>query len=236
MDPWIEQFYAIAGFGGVAFYLGSYAALQLGFLNGQGYAYAFLNVIAASCVLISLIEAFNLSSALIQGFWIFISAVGIARYYYLTHRIKFTDEEAEFLQTALPEISKIKARKLLDLGFWITGEPGAVLTEEGKTVEHLIYLASGQAEVQSGEKVIAVCEERSFVGEITALSGEGATASVVLAAPSRYLAIPAERLRDVLRRDGEIRANIEACVAGQVMNKLKLSNQALAQAAETPAS
>lgn len=54
-----------AGFVGLAAYLGSYAALQLGFLNGQGYPYALLNTLAAACVLLSLIEAFNLSSALI---------------------------------------------------------------------------------------------------------------------------------------------------------------------------
>jgi len=31
----------VAGFIGVIVYLGSYAALQLGLLNGQGYSYAF---------------------------------------------------------------------------------------------------------------------------------------------------------------------------------------------------
>ena len=59
----------IAGIFGVGFYLGSYASLQLGFLKGDGYAYAILNALAAGLVLLSLKEAFNLSSAVIQVSW-----------------------------------------------------------------------------------------------------------------------------------------------------------------------
>lgn len=36
---------------GVSLYLGSYAALQTGFLRGQGYLYPAINMAAASCVL-----------------------------------------------------------------------------------------------------------------------------------------------------------------------------------------
>jgi hypothetical protein len=59
------DFYNAIGIAGVALYLGSYAALQVGLLRGQSYAYASINLAAASCVLISLTQNFNLSSALI---------------------------------------------------------------------------------------------------------------------------------------------------------------------------
>ena len=70
----------VAGIAGVGFYLGSYTALQLGMLRGDGYAYAILNAAAAALVLLSLKEAFNLSSAVIQVSWIVISLVGITRH------------------------------------------------------------------------------------------------------------------------------------------------------------
>lgn len=227
--------YEFVGFLGVALYLGSYAALQLGFLNGQGYPYAALNLAAASCVLISLLEAFNMSSALIQAFWIAISLIGIVRYYLLTHRIRFTPEEEAFLRDALPNLSRIKGRKLLDQGYWVSGEPGTVLIEEAEPVAHLIYLASGAADVSASGRPIAVCEGNTLLGELTAISGEPATASVVLSQPSRYLAIGAEELRALLGRDGEIRANLESCVAGHMLRKLKASNQTLAQAQQAQA-
>jgi hypothetical protein len=108
--------YELAGLGGVFLYVGSYGALQLGFLNGHGYAYASINLIAASCVLTSLAKAFNLWSALIEISWITISVVGMVRFYYLMHRIRFTPEEQAVVRDVLSSAPKIKARRFLDLG------------------------------------------------------------------------------------------------------------------------
>jgi len=216
----------VAGFIGVIVYLGSYAALQLGLLNGQGYRYALLNTLAAGCVLISLLHAFNLSSALIQISWIAISVVGMARFYFLTHRVRFTEEETTFLDNVLPGLPRIKARKLLDLALWISGESGTVLTVEGKRPPHLVFLVSGEAEVLSNGEVIALCQPNSFVGEMTVMSDEVATATVSLTQASRYLSIAAEELRALVRRDVDVRVHLENCFAHQVKQKLVASNRA----------
>ena len=52
--------YEAAGLLGVAFYLGSYAALQFRIIGAEGYSYPFFNFMAASLVLISLFESFNM--------------------------------------------------------------------------------------------------------------------------------------------------------------------------------
>ena len=67
------------GLVGVAFYLGSYASLQFGIIDGKRMIYPFLNVMAASCVLVSPFENFNMSSLLIQVSWITISLYGISK-------------------------------------------------------------------------------------------------------------------------------------------------------------
>lgn len=74
----INDLYRIAGLLGFFFYMASFAALQFRMLDGQGLAYPFLNVLAASLVLISLAGEFNLASALIQVSWITIGLSGIA--------------------------------------------------------------------------------------------------------------------------------------------------------------
>lgn len=74
-----EALYDWAGYFGVAFYLISYTCLQLGLIRGSGYAYALMNLTAASLVLVSLTVKFNLASSIIQIMWIVISAFGIAR-------------------------------------------------------------------------------------------------------------------------------------------------------------
>lgn len=75
--------YEILGLAGVVFYLGSYAALQFDILDAKGIAYSLLNFLAASSVLISLLENFNFPSLLIQVFWIAISLYGIAKLMFL---------------------------------------------------------------------------------------------------------------------------------------------------------
>lgn len=69
----------VFGLLGFATYLGGFGALQFGLLDGNGKSFAWINVIAASFVLISLYDAFNLASALIQVSWIIIGYVGIVR-------------------------------------------------------------------------------------------------------------------------------------------------------------
>lgn len=216
-----------AGIAGVGFYLGSYTALQLGMLRGDGYAYAILNATAAALVLLSLKEAFNLSSAVIQVSWIVISLVGITRHYILTHRARFTDEEKAFIESALPGMEKLKARKLLDLGTWVDMVSGTVLTEAGAPVSHLFYLAKGAAEVISDGVKLANLKEKSLIGEITALSGDPSTGTVLLTEPSRCLMIPSGALRELLKRDTDIRMQVDACFAGHVKEKLVRSNKAL---------
>ncbi len=74
-----QPLFDLVGMFGVLFYIGSYAALQLGRLDGNSLAYSLLNGCAASLVLISLTRNFNLASAVIQILWITISLVGIWR-------------------------------------------------------------------------------------------------------------------------------------------------------------
>ena len=64
----------LIGVAGSMTYLVSFALLQFGSLDGNSRAYTLLNITAATLVLMSLTEAFNLASAVIQVSWI---AIGV---------------------------------------------------------------------------------------------------------------------------------------------------------------
>jgi hypothetical protein len=119
---------------GVAFYVGSYAALQSGLIRGSSYTYAILNLIAATLVLISLTHAFNAASAIIQVFWILVSIVGITCIFLLTHRNVFSTDEREMLDDVFPLMPTSMARRILNQGEWSKLEPDTILTEEGPPV------------------------------------------------------------------------------------------------------
>ena len=106
-------------------------------------------------------------------FWesllVVVNAVQLAITWHQNRTAKFSDEETVFMQGHLPGLSLSDRRKLLNRGLWISGEIGTELTTQGQPVDHLVYLASGQAMVISGGHPVAVCEPGTFIGEMTAL-------------------------------------------------------------------
>ena len=62
---------------GVALIVLAYLGLQIGRLDGRAMSYSVMNGLGASLILVSLWFNFNLSSFIIEIFWLAISGVGI---------------------------------------------------------------------------------------------------------------------------------------------------------------
>ncbi len=219
--------YDIFGLIGVIVYISSYFSLQAGIVKGEGYLYASLNTVAATCVLLSLVNNFNLSSTIIQVTYIAISIFGMTRFYLLSHKIEFNSEERAFLSIAAPNLQKLHARKLLDLGNWQTTEVEFPLTNEGETITHLHFLLDGEAAVSVSGKRIANLDACSLVGEISYLSKMPASASVTLTKPSRLFSIDTAILDKFLIRNQQVRSELEASIANQISGKLIRANKTL---------
>ncbi len=216
------------GIGGVALYLLAYALLQLGLLRGSGYSYTLLNMSAASCVLVSLLEEFNLSSFLIQISWILISIVGLFRMFLRDRNLDFTREEIQLAHQALPKLAKPDLRELLDLGKWNIHQARTILTLQDLPVEDLIYIADGQADVICNDVKVAELKAGSFIGEMTCLSGDPATATVLTSGTMRCFRIPAPLLRTFLARRPEIMDHLERAFGADLRRKLNASGTRVA--------
>lgn len=218
-----------AGLLGACVTISAYLALQLGLLRGQGYYYAGLNAIGAALVLFSLTEAFNLSSAIMQGIWIGVSVVGITRYYILTHKSQLNPEERAFVEATVPGLGRIEARRLMNLASWGDGEPGMKLAEHGERNRNIYYLMNGSASVRVDGSTIAELGDHSFVGDMSLVTGDHATATVELIEPTRYVSFPVEPLNRLLQQDTEIRRHLKAALSGHLVGKLFRTSQALIQ-------
>lgn len=215
--------------------VGAYLALQLGRLRGQGYYYAGLNAIGAGLVLVSMADAFNLSSAIMQGIWISVSVIGITRYHILSHTSRLNPEEQEFVETTVPGLGRIEARRLLDLAHWGDSEAGMQLTEQGRKNENIYYLLNGRAEVRADGLLLADLGEHTFVGDISLVTGDAATATVEVTEPARYLAFPVEPLNKLLHQDTEIRRHLKAALSGHLVGKLLRTSRDLIGERQQPA-
>ena len=223
------DFYDLAGYGGVAFYLGSYALLQLGVLKGNSYAYAALNLVAAALVLVSLMRSWNLASAIIQISWITLSVLGITRVWLMTNMLRFTDEERAFIDTRFAAMRAIDAKKLLKAGCWVDGVAGDALTRQNAPVTHLSYLAHGGVDIDVGGQVIAQVGAGEFIGEMACMSSGPASATVRLTQPTRYFSISSDALRQLVRRNQDMGAHLDLAFSGNTRSKLVATNALLEQ-------
>ncbi len=75
-----SDFANVVGLAGVMIVVVSYFLLQIGKVRVDQLRYSLLNAIASILVLISLVAHWNLSSAIIEGFWLLISLYGCAKW------------------------------------------------------------------------------------------------------------------------------------------------------------
>jgi CRP-like cAMP-binding protein len=145
-------------------------------------------------------------------------------------RVRFTPEEETMLRGVFAALPRSRARHLLDQGLWLSGGQGDVLLREDEPVGHLYYLASGEARVLSHGRQIASCREGELIGEVALLSGDQATATVVLDGPARFWCAPATVLRPYLQTHEDVRRALEQGFAQSIKNKLRQSNERIAEA------
>lgn len=220
MDIISSNIYTAVGLFGVLTYLVNYTCLQMGLVSGQSYLYAGVVILGASSILVSLLDNFNLPTAVIQGSFILISLVGIIRLYISENHIFFSPEESHFFSTKFPNLPKNLARKLFDKGYWLDGGPGSVLAYQGENLNALIYIADGEAAICIDGKTIGYAGKESFIGEITVLDDAPATATVTLSKPSRYFAIDKSEFKKLVLRYPEIHAQFTHSFAGEMKKRL----------------
>jgi len=213
-------FLGIVGLFGVGLYIGIYILLRLEILRGGSFPHSLLSLIGASCVLLSLTENFNLSSAIIQSTWIVISILGLGRLYFINKTTKFDRLELIFLKTKLPRLTNAHAKRLFGMGEWKSGRRGEVLVSQDQQVEKFCYLAEGQADVFIDGELSATSKKGDFIGEITYLSGEPATGTVVLSEPSTYFCIDVMAMRKLAKFNNTLHYEIEKSIADDLRGKL----------------
>ena len=220
------------GIGGVVIYLGSYFALQIGLIRGQGYLYPSLNVVAAIFVIFSLTTDFNLAAALIQVSFIIISLVGLARNWLGRLFLNLTDVERRLLASKFPELRGHRARRLMNAGTWKNVGAGSRLTVEGEASRAVTFLAKGSVDVFSEGQRLYRYGPNILIGEISCMSSAPSTATTIVAEDALVFSINCERLRRLVARDAEMRLCIEASFSRDTRKKIIEKNSAFRQVLE----
>lgn len=224
--------FSIVGVFGAALYVIAYGLLQLGIIRGSSLTYTILNLGAALAVLISLSEAFNLSSLIIQVFWIALSLIGIARYVMQQADTRFAEEESTLLRLHFPAVPPKLARRLLQLGTWREVQAGEVLTRHRTPTGAILYIHEGTARVSVEGTEVAQLGHGDLVGEITVIHDGPATADVVMDGPGRIFEVRRATLLKEMSANHDFALLMGQALQIEAQRKMELSNAAkLADAA-----
>jgi cyclic nucleotide-binding protein len=180
-------------------------------------------------------HALLVAEAPLAAFWwgvlLAVNLMLLARKLHRDRSARFSPDEEAMVAALLPNLAPERARHLLDQGFWLSGDRGDVLTREEEPVGHLYYLAAGEARVLSQGRQVGTCRAGDLIGEVTVLSGEQASATVILTGPARFWCAPANVLRPYLDAHDEVRHALEQSFATALKSKLRASNRTIAEGA-----
>ena len=208
----------------------SYALLLAAVLVARPFTLRLLIALAATSGLARALWIGDLASTVWLGLLLLACLYLLGRNLYESRNVRFSAEEMGMLDSLVAGLSKTQARHLIDQGMWLSGKEGDVLTREGEPVNHLYYLAEGEALVMSSGARVGTCRAGDLVGELTVLSGEVASATVILSGPARFWCAPAEDLRPYVEAHEDIRRAIEHGFAAALKAKLRASNRTIAAA------
>jgi len=150
-----------------------------------------------------------------------INLVQLARLTHERYRVKHSEHERLLRKGIFRDLNTVGFNRLLGIGRWRDVEEGAVLTREDQPVEEIILIAEGGAEVEVGGRLVATLHSGSFCGEMSFLTKDNASATVVASGPCRLFAVNKEKLTALFEKDNDIKTAIHGVIGRDLAYKLK---------------
>ena len=136
------------------------------------------------------------------------------------------DEEREMFAHVIRITDPDKQRHLRDVLRWCDVEPGSLIIEQGQPSPPLIYIARGKAAIERDGAEIGECGPEDFLGEMSLISGETASASVRASEPMRVAYFDRDSLLNLTREVPELGKAIDSALNRSLSDKIVRMNQA----------
>jgi CRP-like cAMP-binding protein len=138
--------------------------------------------------------------------------------------LRLPEKEGPLLREALAGLDDAQISQLLKAAEWKDFVPGDTLTRQDAPVDALYFLCSGRANVEVNRSLVTHLEKGSFVGEIAYLTGNPATATVVIDEPARVLKFSKMRMAKVIAADPQINGIIYQLLGRDLAMKMRRAN------------
>lgn len=159
---------------------------------------------------------------LLVVFYLFKLIVTVRR----SRRGMMTAEERSLIAEVLAIEEPAKQRRLRDVITWRDAETGEVLMRQGQKSPPLIYVATGQIAIEHEGLPVGTCGPDDFLGEMSLVTGEGASATVKVALPARIAVFDRDALVRLMEAMPELARAFDRRLNKGLANKIQRMNQA----------
>jgi uncharacterized beta-barrel protein YwiB (DUF1934 family) len=136
----------------------------------------------------------------------------------------WSDEERYLQSTAFRSLPNVVFKKLMDIAEWRTVHKNDIIVAESSDVERLVLIFDGTATVQIDGKPITYLRENSFIGEMSFLTGNPASATVKASTPMRLLTWRKAELYDLMAKEPDLKNGLQTLFSYDLAGKLSKQN------------
>lgn len=174
--------------------------------------------------------------AIVASVFVTVNGVQIAVLHRRARRGAMLEEEASLFDRLLGIEDPGRQQRLRDLMQWLDVEEGEVLMHQDQLDPPLIYLARGEARVECDGRTVGICGPGEFLGEMSLVSGQTASATVIVAQRSRVATFDRDALAHYARAVPEVDTALTHALNRGLSAKVRRMNEAASQGSAENAS
>ena len=184
------------------------AALAFACLATAGWALDAEAVVAGSAVLllVNLVQFFRISRRARSG--------------------ALSGEDRVLIAEVLAIEEPAKQRRLRDVITWRDADTGEVLMRQGQIAPPLVYVATGQMAIEHEGLPVGTCGPDDFLGEMSLVTGEGASATVKVSMPARIAVFDRDGLLRLMQVMPELARAMDRRLNKGLADKIQRMNKA----------
>ncbi len=153
--------------------------------------------------------------------FIAINAAQIILMIYGETRVQFNDAEQELYDKLFRGFTKLEFIKLLKHGYWKSFGPQCKLISEGQDMQCVFVIYRGRVKIEVHERRVAEISQGQFLGEMSFLTGERASATCTTLELTKCLCWNTAELNALLTSQPSLRFGLESVIGADLTRKLK---------------
>lgn len=185
-----------------------------------------LTVVAAS----TLIPYFHTEGLLAPIVWnLLFTSINLYQIYRLLlerRPVRLEAKEERLFHLAFRTLTPREFMKLASIGEWVRVEGGDEIVSAGAPVTRLQCLYEGQASVLVKGKTVATLNPGCFIGEMSYLTGDSASATVTSEGRAELMCWDRERLEAFLAKHDPIRGALQLVLGTDLATKIRQGHDA----------